>query len=1108
MKRLLSKLRSKRRNQGSGLVLVIVAVAFVGILVGSLLTAVGYAYRLKLYDYNAKDNFYYLEQAMDEIYTGIGNDTLTRMQEAYSDVINGMVTYDLDTHSYTTQDKDVMNETFRNLFLQKVSGNENYATNKKVKMFIQSFISNSDVTLASTPTIVRLDETGGVVSSFDATTKFSSILIKNVVLSRTANYNRSTAKGDYRQSISTDIMINKPDFTMEFSSLNVSYSNLFDYSMVADNGIEVRTPADTEVSISGNIYAAADYYDKGYNFLTSQNNMWEHSGYMDNAAEGDEQVYNNKYMVKGGTLTEYSYDALKDSSGVVVSGENVPSVVTKGGKVSYNFNNTLVGDSNDANDYINAWHFYANNAHQSQGYDGIYEESANSGLLIKGSKVSLQSAEIIVPGSISVMDGGQLALYGKNGALVGETDVWADNIVLGNKDKSDATGPRLLARANLHVRDDMELNADNSYVELIGRYYGFGNSSKSDRRSYLSSVDPSLYQITDGEDTSVRGHFNSSAIVVNGQNTTMNLSELNTLFLAGRTYVELSRNKTNTASSTSGTETVDTHYSYYNNVGDFKSGESLSLRPNQLAYVPVNVTGVTAGATDAEGKPITVSEKCQVPAASGSGTEERTITYYPASLPSAIQESALFYHILGAGTKIDKLPCIRYDRTRTNGTVVTTETDYFYDFDAIFTKYYLATGKAGNYTFNYDFVDVDDDNSLSGERTVTINNKEDLAKQFIIYYNMELNNYAASSARPYLMNISDFEDLAFQSGSITVPTDGSKLYSSGALTTVRAGVNFTITDTAKNGITSALTSNVSSHDNLIGSLTGEYEEPTDATTQMQMISGNMNKSEINVANIANDMERRYQYIKWALEGYNKLEDANEFEYVKRIYDTRYNEDGDPFTDPANDADDPNYSFIGEGLLTPINRFMNYNQISRTITPDNFKLQSGYSVWVSEDDVIVSSDRDDGVVQGIVVTRGNVLFDNTVSRFEGLIISGDKIFVANVPGYGSASASEAKTLTAVTASAEIVRSILNECMTRVNDSSMSGGVSNGEYAKNILKLFKTYETYAVPTSSKTIDLSVKTIDTIQTSDVVRYDNWMKNVVVIDEDDDESGTLGEG
>jgi hypothetical protein len=50
---------------------------------------------------------------------------------------------------------------------------------------------------------------------------------------------------------------------------------------------------------------------------------------------------------------------------------------------------------------------------------------------------------------------------------------------------------------------------------------------------------------------------------------------------------------------------------------------------------------------------------------------------------------------------------------------------------------------------------------------------------------------------------------------------------------------------------------------------------------------------------------------------------------------------------------------------------------------------------------------------------------------------------------------------------------------------------GDEAQTVLSLFKSHEDAEVGTST-TVDTSVKTIDTINYSDVVRFDNWMKNV----------------
>ena len=126
LKKLLSKIRHNLKNSGSSLVLVIVALGFVGILTGALLTAVGYAYRQKLYDYNAKSNFYYLEQAMDEIYAGLGAQTMGYMQEAYEETREKAIKYNTTTHEYENIGNENANRIFKDSFMEKVSTSDSY----------------------------------------------------------------------------------------------------------------------------------------------------------------------------------------------------------------------------------------------------------------------------------------------------------------------------------------------------------------------------------------------------------------------------------------------------------------------------------------------------------------------------------------------------------------------------------------------------------------------------------------------------------------------------------------------------------------------------------------------------------------------------------------------------------------------------------------------------------------------------------------------------------------------------------------------------------------------------------------------------------------------
>lgn len=1082
MKNLREKLKTKLKNRGSGLVLVVVAVAFIGILVGSLLTAVGYAYRLKLYDYNAKDNFYYLEQAMDEVYAGVGNQTLACMQTAYTDVVNQMVEYSTKTKNYVTRDPKELNAEFKRNFMYNVANSDFMKTaDGALDKFLQSFITNSDVILVTGQAkVIKYVMKDGKEEVAPAVTPgtpidYSSIVIKNVMLKRTANYNRSSANGDFTQTISTDIVVSQPDFEMNFTSINMDYSTLYDYTMIADSGIEI-TQNKSEMSISGNVYAAADFYDKGYNnyanttggdYALVQNSGF---GYEEGKLVGGKENYFGKVVDKSGA-------SVSPSETKYVSSADLPSVVTAGSKTYYNFNNGKVSN-NVSTTLRNDRLLYAGQGVVAN-YDGVQENSMYSGLYIKGANVNMQASELLVPGTIAVMDGARFTLYGKTGTGIGESDVWADNVVLGGIGNA-TSAPYALLRANMHVRDDLELNANYSFFQLAGRYYGFGDSTKSDKRQYVPTVtgdaaNAFFYNTVENGQLvpHARGHYNSSAIVINGQQSKLELSEVDALFVGGRTYVQLSKEYGNVARQrVTEIDKDDVHenenvvveyekdetqpdgikkdaagrpvpvteksYVFDGNTDDFKTGESISLKTNQLAYVPMNITGSsTANA---------------VPVPENSANPD----YYMVTLPTEVQSSALFLQVLGAGygidgKKLEKVPCIKYV-TRDGGE------EFYYDFQKCYELFYQANN-VSTVSFPYMFKANASASATLQNVSFKVESAEDLAKQFIIFYLTEVSNYDASSCRTSLKDISGtFDGFNFDEGYLNIPNNKTNIYSSGAIT-AKSGTEFTIT--GAEGLQESI--------EYSNAVMGEASE-----------SSKMLTTTMTAANIADDMEQRYAYTKWTLENYNPSDarSVSELWYVQSALQK------------------------GEQYLTPINRYLNYNQISTTtdIHPagtisggQTLTLNSGYSVWISSQDVVVSSNREDGVVQGIVIAKGNVFFDNTVSKFEGLIVSGDKIFVDNLAGASLPTSRDPKktgnnVITSISASPEVVRAILNECMMMIGQSD-----DNGSNARKVLGVFKSYENYAYATGEiKTVDVSYKTIDTIQYSDVVRYSNWMKNV----------------
>ena len=78
--------KKKLNNSGSAIVLVIIALAFVGMLVAMLVYMVYYNYLMKYTDRAAKDNFYTAETALNEIQAGIVRDVSDVLMECYTDV--------------------------------------------------------------------------------------------------------------------------------------------------------------------------------------------------------------------------------------------------------------------------------------------------------------------------------------------------------------------------------------------------------------------------------------------------------------------------------------------------------------------------------------------------------------------------------------------------------------------------------------------------------------------------------------------------------------------------------------------------------------------------------------------------------------------------------------------------------------------------------------------------------------------------------------------------------------------------------------------------------------------------------------------------------------
>ena len=485
----LKKFRVKLNNKGNSFVMVIVTVSFLMIIVSALLTAVMFNYKMKSEDLKAKNDFYYVEKALDEIQASIGADAIECLQEAYIETLESLVYYDPAVDSYVTMSNAEANTLLTRTFLSNFSDLGQYADNPTAATYIDSYFikeaENPVEFITDNFNVVR-----DVTMDADGTYVLNSITFENIVLKRT------TAEG-YVQSITTDIVIDGPDFAVSFSDSNYKSSNIFDYALIADTGIEFRNGV---VSVVGNAYGAADF---------------------------------NK--------DEYLFNTTATSAGTGIT--------------------------------------------QSSRYSGIYANNAT---------VTMQGANIIVPGTICGDNGSNLTITGTSpdGSRLGPATIWCDNMVL-----TGTTGAKLQVNATCNVADDLQLDAPESDVKITGEYYGYSFAASGDGTQIVSGTN------TTEDGKVVKAHTNSSAIVINGENSSLDFSAITRLVIAGRAYIDIATKQMASAGELvyGTTLTEDSIIVTHNkepdgvtDVQDYMTGESLSIKSNQIAYMVPMLWRVTA----------------------------------------------------------------------------------------------------------------------------------------------------------------------------------------------------------------------------------------------------------------------------------------------------------------------------------------------------------------------------------------------------------------------------------------------------------------------------------------------------------------------------------
>lgn len=236
--------------------IVIIAMAMIGILATTLLWMAYMNYMIKVADIRNKNSFYTAEEVVEQIMSGLRRESAEAVGVAYRDVLSNW-----DNLKSEAARSNLFMTTYTDTLIDKFKD-----TTRGVAYYDRSILAGyvdgyvDDTTGFTTPNVDFVDWKWGGDHSDPTVPKAepemelvnnSSIILKNIYVSCTDD--------DERVSIvKTDICMDVPKLIFEN---NGSIDALYQYSLIGNEGIDVQVhgPIKTE----GSIYAGADSHGKG-----------------------------------------------------------------------------------------------------------------------------------------------------------------------------------------------------------------------------------------------------------------------------------------------------------------------------------------------------------------------------------------------------------------------------------------------------------------------------------------------------------------------------------------------------------------------------------------------------------------------------------------------------------------------------------------------------------------------------------------------------------------------------------------------------------------------------------------------------------------------------
>lgn len=240
--------RQRRDNRGSAIVIVIIAMAMIGILATTLLWMAYMNYMIKVADVRNKNSFYSAEEVIEQIMAGLQHTTADAVGVAYRDVMANWESLESEDNRYNTFATAYMDTLVENL--KDTSRGSAYYDRDKLKAYVDAdiFLESSDHEGVD----ANAWKNGAPVGETKREPELEMVnsnrlILHNIYVSYTDSQNRVSI-------VQTDICIDLPKLIFENSG---SIDGLYEYSLIGNSGIEVSGPGGT-TTVEGSIFAGMD----------------------------------------------------------------------------------------------------------------------------------------------------------------------------------------------------------------------------------------------------------------------------------------------------------------------------------------------------------------------------------------------------------------------------------------------------------------------------------------------------------------------------------------------------------------------------------------------------------------------------------------------------------------------------------------------------------------------------------------------------------------------------------------------------------------------------------------------------------------------------------